>query len=72
MLTEGFHSLKTRQVSTRDGGVRSVTEEEKEAGGVDLPREIIEQKFASIQASGSARVLKTALDMEKGLIDIFA
>ncbi len=72
MLTEGYHSLKTRQVSSRDGGVFSVTEEEKKAGGVDLPREIIEQKFASLQASGSVKVIKTALDMEKSLVDILA
>jgi len=28
MLTEGYHSLKTRQVATRDGDVFSITEED--------------------------------------------
>ena len=72
MFTEGFRSLKTRQISTRGGGVLSITEEEKKASGVDFPREIIEQKTASLQARSSAQVLKTALEMEKGLVDILA
>ncbi len=71
LLTRGHHSVRTRQVSALDGGVRSITEGDRKASEVDLPREIIEQKLAALQAKGSVRVVKTALDMEESLIDIF-
>ena len=72
MLTAGHRGVRTRQVSTRDGGVQSVTEVDEKARAVDLPREIIEQRLASLQAKSSVRVLETALDMEKNLVDILA
>jgi flagellar basal body rod protein FlgG len=72
LQTSGFRNHRTQQVERDDGGVEATTQIDPEPRPVNLVNEFIEQKLASIQSESSARVINTALENKRGLLDILA
>ena len=71
-LTKDFRSLRTVQSEVEGGGVRAETRVADRPGEVNLAREFVDQKLASLHGQASMRALETSLDMQGELVDLFA
>jgi flagellar basal body rod protein FlgG len=72
LQTPDYRNHRTQQVEREGGGVEAKTQIDAEPRPVNLVNEFLEQKLASIQSETSARVINTALETERGLLDILA
>ncbi len=72
LLTDDYRNHRTRQVEREAGGTQASTQIDSEARPVNLAQEVVQQKLATVQAEASARVIDTALDLERRVLDIFA
>ena len=71
LLSENFHNRRTTQVERNGGGTTASTAVDENPQPVSLANEIVQQKLASVQAEASARVIKTSLDLQRRVLDIF-
>jgi len=68
--TEGYKPRETQMQDLAGGGVVAKTTRDENAYSVDLSKEMVTLITADIGVKANAKVLKTAQDTQKSIVDI--